>query len=446
MKIILRKLFAPVLLALAVPASLLPAQVQAQSAAVCEQPVTVQAGDTLSTLATRYLGSALAYGRIVTASNAAAALDASFAPIQDPNVIAVGRKLCVSAAGDAPAAPAQATVQEQTPEQEQSLETAQDAVAAEDSLPIWHHRLQEGAPHPLTIDYLRSQDYPGSPITVEQTLAPGSNYNRYLVSYRSEGLKIYALMTVPQGEKPASGWPAIVFNHGYIPPEVYRPTERYVAYVDGFARSGYVVFRPDYRGHADSEGEPISAYGAPDYTIDVLNALASVRQHPDVDPQRLGMWGHSLGGFITVRAMVTAGDIKAGVIWAGVVASYPDILERWRSRRPPATVPQRARRWRDDLVAEFGAPEENPAFWASISANSYAAELSGPVQLHHGTNDADVPLAFSELLHQEILDAGGNVEFYAYEGDDHNLSGYFSTAMQRSIAFFDAHVKASKEE
>jgi len=446
MKIILRKLFAPVLLALAVPASLLPAQVQAQSAAVCEQPVTVQAGDTLSTLATRYLGSALAYGRIVTASNAAAALDASFAPIQDPNVIAVGWKLCVSAAGDAPAAPAQDAVQEQTPEQEQSLETAQDAVAAEDSLPIWHHRLQEGAPHPLTIDYLRSQDYPGSPITVEQTLAPGSNYNRYLVSYRSEGLKIYALMTVPQGEKPASGWPAIVFNHGYIPPEVYRPTERYVAYVDGFARSGYVVFRPDYRGHADSEGEPISAYGAPDYTIDVLNALASVRQHPDVDPQRLGMWGHSLGGFITVRAMVTAGDIKAGVIWAGVVASYPDILERWRSRRPPATVPQRARRWRDDLVAEFGAPEENPAFWASISANSYAAELSGPVQLHHGTSDADVPLAFSELLHQEILDAGGNVEFYAYEGDDHNLSGYFSTAMQRSITFFDAHVKASKEE
>ncbi len=57
-------------------------------------------------------------------------------------------------------------------------------------------------------------------------------------------------------------------------------------------------------------------------------ALASVRQHPDVDPQRLGMWGHSLGGFITVRAMVT-GDIKAGVIWAGnrcLVPRHPGTL------------------------------------------------------------------------------------------------------------------------
>ncbi len=288
---------------------------------------------------------------------------------------------------------------------------------------------------------MRSQEYPGSPITIEQTLEPGSNYSRYLVSYLSEGLKINALMTVPQGERPATGWPAIIFNHGYIPPEIYRPTERYIAYVDGFARNGYIVFRPDYRGHAASEGEAIGAYGAPDYTIDVLNALASVRRYDAVDPDRLGMWGHSLGGYITLRAMVVADDIKAGVIWAGVVASYPDLMERWRSRTP-SSVPQRARRWRDDLIAEFGAPDENPEFWASISANSYLADLSGPLQLHHGTADEDVPLVFSELLEQEVQDAGGSVEMYTYPGDNHNLSGNLATAMQRSIDFFDAHVKA----
>jgi len=434
------RMLMPALLTVVMLASLMPATAQAQ-VAVCGQPVVVQAGDTLSTLAARYLGSPLAYSRIVTATNEAAALDASYVAIQNPNVIAVGWKLCVPAAdanaqAAAPTAPAQPT-----PAATEAAGNADVADPVEDELPLWHSRLQEGGPHPLTIDYLRSQEYPGSEIVVEQTLEPGSNYNRYLVSYRSEGLKIYALMTVPQGEKPATGWPAIVFNHGYIPPEVYRPTERYIAYVDGFARSGYVVLRPDYRGHADSEGEATGAYGTPDYTIDVLNALASVRQHPDVDPDRLGMWGHSLGGFITLRAMVTASDIKAGVIWAGVVASYPDMLEGWRNRRPPSTIPQRSRRWRDQLTEEFGTPQENPAFWASISANSYVADLSGPVQLHHGTADADVPLAFSELLNQEILDAGGSVEIYTYEGDDHNLSGYFSTAMQRSIAFFDTHVK-----
>jgi hypothetical protein len=80
-------------------------------------------------------------------------------------------------------------------------------------------------PNPLTIESMRQRQYPGSQIVIEQTLAPGSNYNQYIASYQSEGLKIYALLTVPMGEKPATGWPVIVFNHGYIPPQVYRTTE-----------------------------------------------------------------------------------------------------------------------------------------------------------------------------------------------------------------------------
>ena len=76
-------------------------------------------------------------------------------------------------------------------------------------------------PHPLTIEYLRQGDYPVSEIVIEEILKPGLNYNRYIASYLSEGLKIYALLTVPFGEKPASGWPVIIFNHGYIPPDQY---------------------------------------------------------------------------------------------------------------------------------------------------------------------------------------------------------------------------------
>ena len=63
-------------------------------------------------------------------------------------------------------------------------------------------------PNPLEISAMRARDYPGSDIVIEDTLDPGVNYSRYYVSYQSEGLKIYALMTVPNGEKPASGWPA----------------------------------------------------------------------------------------------------------------------------------------------------------------------------------------------------------------------------------------------
>jgi dipeptidyl aminopeptidase/acylaminoacyl peptidase len=298
-------------------------------------------------------------------------------------------------------------------------------------------------PHPLTIDYLRQLDYPGSVVDIEQVLAPGGNYYRYLASYGSQGLRIYALLTVPYGERPSSGWPVIVFNHGYIPPEQYRTTERYVAYVDGFARNGYIVFRPDYRGHGESEGVANGGYGSPDYTIDVLNALAAMRDFSDADPERVGMWGHSMGGYIALRSMVAGQDLKAGVIWAGVVASYPDLMTHWRRPRPervPTPTP-RPSSWRQGLTREFGSPDQNPEFWSSISANSYLEDLSGPIQLHHGTADESVPPIFSQLLHEQIQAAGGTSELYEYTGDNHNLSNFFTLAMQRSVAFFDEHVK-----
>ncbi|MFC6616720.1 alpha/beta hydrolase family protein [Deinococcus radiophilus] len=58
-----------------------------------------------------------------------------------------------------------------------------------------------------------------------------------------------------------------------MPPNVYRTTERYLAYQDAFARSGFVTFNPD------------------------------LRRDPRVNGERLGIWGHSMGGFLALRAM-----------------------------------------------------------------------------------------------------------------------------------------------
>lgn len=254
-------------------------------------------------------------------------------------------------------------------------------------------------------------------------------------------MKIYGLLTVPQGEKPARGWPAILFNHGYIPPDQYRTTERYVAYVDRLASHGYIVFRIDYRGHDRSEGIARGAYGDPGYTVDVLNAVAAIKRFPEADPERIGMWGHSMGGYLSLRAMVISPDIKAGVIWAGVVGSYPDLLERWRRPGPTPTPNPTSRRWRAEWLALYGTPEENPSFWESVSATSFLSDLSGPLQLHHGTADAEVPLEFSELLYERVLQAGGTAEFYSYAGDNHNLSNSFSLAMTRTLEFFERYLK-----
>lgn len=285
--------------------------------------------------------------------------------------------------------------------------------------------------HTLAIEYLRQRIYPRTQLTIEDTLKAGDSYYRYIASYYSDGLKQYGLLTIPFGEKPETGWPVIIFNHGYIPPDVYETTERYVAYVDGFARSGYIVFRPDYRGHANSEGDARGAYNQPDYVIDVLNAVSALKAYPDADPDRIGMWGHSMGGYITLRAMVVDPDIKAGVIWAGVVAPYADMIN----------IEGRPRFGTRSLLQRNGDPEYAPEFWASISANSFLADLSGPLQLHHGSADDSVPVNFSIRLAADARAAGKTVELYVYDGDDHNITENFTTAMLRSIEFFDTYVK-----
>ncbi len=300
-------------------------------------------------------------------------------------------------------------------------------------------------PNPLQIPYERAQSYPGSDVTIEQTLAPGANYNQYIASYRSEGLKIYALLTVPKGPKPPTGWPVIVFNHGYISPVIYRTTERYVAYVAAIANSGYIVFKSDYRGHGNSEGKAVGGYGSTAYTTDVLNAVASLKKFPDADPNRIGMWGHSMGGQLTLRAMVISKDIKAGVIWGGVVGTYQDLIENWHhAPLPPSEIPPLSqRRWREELIAKYGTSEQNPSFWASISPNAYLNDLSGPLQLDHSVTDEEVPVQFSQKLYEQLKAAGETTELYTYPGDNHNIAANFNLAMQRSIAWFDKYVKGS---
>lgn len=409
-------------------------RVAAQSEELCASTVIVQPGETLSIIAGRTMGNLASYTLIITATNQKAASDPSYATIDNPNLLTVGWKLCVPHGSGLPAGIAAGMPKEPT------ATPVPTPIFAPTPPPL---DLTLDEMNPLMIEYMRQQSYPGSEIVIEETLAPGINYQRYIASYLSEGHKIYALLTVPTALKPATGWPVIVFNHGYIAPDVYRTTERYIAYTDAFSRNGYIVFKSDYRGHGSSEGEATGGYGTPAYTIDVLNAVSSLKRYADADPKRIGMWGHSMGGQITLRAMVVTDDIKAGVIWAGVVGSYPDLLERWRrsTGTQPPLISNQARRWREELVEEYGSPETNPTFWAAISPNSYLTDLSGPIALHHGTADSSVPLEFSRILYQQIQAVNGEVSLYEYPGDDHNIAANLGTALARSVAFFDDHVK-----
>jgi len=300
-------------------------------------------------------------------------------------------------------------------------------------LPKKDNPLAEETSHPMSIKKLQQRDYPGSEIEITQTLEKGSNYSRYIASYMSEGNKIYGLLTIPDEEKPESGFPIIAFIHGYIAPEVYETTSRYVAYQDGLARNGFITFKIDLRGHGNSEGEPVNGHFSEAYVVDTLNSIASLKKLPEADASKIGIWGHSNGGEIGLRSMVVSSEIDAGALWAGVVGSFEGMLETYNSKIGFLYLG----RGTPEIVKENGLPSENPDFWKQIDPYSYLADIGGEIQLHHGTTDESVPIETSRELVGAMKKIGKEVEFFEYPGADHNLSGdAFGSAMERTVAFF----------
>lgn len=297
---------------------------------------------------------------------------------------------------------------------------------------------------PLNIAYMRLQSYPGSDIKIEQTLSPGENYSRYIASFTSDGLKEYAYLTVPKTQKPVGGFPIIIFNHGYQIPKLYTPEGNYIAYMDALAKVGYIIFKPDYRGNGKSEGVPGSTYFSANYAIDDLNAIASVKKFPDANPNKIGIWGHSMGGNISLRVSEISKDIKVAVIWGGVVGNYNDILYNWQNKvtyRPNAEDLGLRNLGSQSLLAVYGTPSKNPDFWNSIDPTFNLNYVNVPFQIHVGLADNQVPPSFSRNLYEKLKAEKKIVEYYEYSGANHDINQSFNPAMKRTIIFFDKYLK-----
>lgn len=294
----------------------------------------------------------------------------------------------------------------------------------------------------LTIPYLQKRQYQSS-LTELQQVSQNSSYTSYLTSFDSDGFRVNGLLTRPTGQMPENGWPAIIFIHGYIPPTLYRTQERYVEYVQYLARNGFVVFKIDLRGHGNSEGEPGGAYYSSDYVVDTLNAYSALQNTDFVNPQQIGLWGHSMAGNVSFRALAAKPEIPAIVIWGGAVYSYEDFQEYGiddDSYRPPTDNTKRQQE-RERLFAAHGTFNKESPFWSQVVPTNYLSEIKGAVQLHHAVNDSVVDIRYSQNLAQILQNANKEYELFEYQQGGHNLtSPAFTPAMQRTVEFFKKHL------
>jgi dipeptidyl aminopeptidase/acylaminoacyl peptidase len=296
---------------------------------------------------------------------------------------------------------------------------------------------------PLQIAAIRKRSYPGSAITIIKNEGDQGGYQNQIISYQSDGLEIYALLSTPDSPAPAGGYPVIILDHGYINPTQYQTDGGdYHSWIATFARAGFVVVKPDYRGNGQSQGVPEGGHYSPVYAYDNLNLIASLKKFPLVNSSRLGLVGHSLGGHVALRTIVVSPDIKATVLANGVVGSLYDLFYNWpHSPAPhdqPTVVVQGALQ---KLIATHGDPKSNPAFWDAASAINYVNAVTGPVQIHHDQADSTVPYLFAQHLDAALKKAGKPDEFYTYPGDNHQLQGEAQALfLQRSLSFFQAHL------
>ena len=296
--------------------------------------------------------------------------------------------------------------------------------------------------HPITIAAQRARPYTGSSFRIETDLGTGEGYRLSQVSYNSDGLRVQALMAMPDTARPLLGYPVIILAHGYVPPALYRTNgPEYQDTIRAFARAGYVVIKPDFRGYGGSWGSPSSAYYDTADTADILNLASSLAAFPVVDAGNVGLWGHSMGGHVVLCALAVAPQrFEAAVIASAGIGTLSDMYATWHPQsddeNPVAALA------RNRLVQLFGTPRANPAFWEAASPLTYAREITTPLQLHTGMQDRIVPPRFTDQASGILTAAGHPPGLYHYPTGGHSYGGEELRLLQsRSLELFNAHLR-----
>jgi uncharacterized protein len=317
---------------------------------------------------------------------------------------------------------------------------------------------------PYTLDGLRQHNYQSGKIHIRSTLDDQNQfYTSYLIDYPSDGLKITGVMQIPVGEGP---FPVIVMNHGFFSRSVYHSgdgTDRASPYL---AEHGYITLASDYRSWGASDIGASFFYSG--LVIDVVNLIYAIPSIPKADSSRIGIWGHSMGGGVTMKVLTVLADqsanaktqIKAAVLYSPVSADDADVINRWgmgcfgdiaegeqivgcnsSDVIPLPQVPP-------NLQAAYRFAATDAETLKEISPFYHLDLIDVPVQIHYGTEDGKLisgtPPEWSVKLTQGLRDAGKDVELWQYEGQAHSFIGQpWFDFMNRTLRFFDQKVKNS---
>jgi dipeptidyl-peptidase 4 len=242
-------------------------------------------------------------------------------------------------------------------------------------------------------------EHPGAPYLADNSVAEFGTLEA------PDGQALHYRVFKPRPFDPKTRYPAIVDVYGG--PGVQRVLDNWMgaSFTQILTRAGYVVFQLDNRGTAGRG----TAFQAPLHgklgDVEVADQVQGARwlgAQSFVDAARIGVWGWSYGGYLSLMLMLKAPDVfRAGVCGAPVTEwSLYDThyTERY-----------------------LGTPQGNPAGYAMSSVLPYAGELKGKLLIMHGMADDNVLFLHSTKLIRKLQDLGKPFDVMVYPGAKHGL-------------------------
>lgn len=249
----------------------------------------------------------------------------------------------------------------------------------------------------------------------------------------SDGTPMDAMLLRPKNFSASRRYPVIVYTYGgaYMATVQNRWNSSFMQWHREMTKKGFGVLVVDNRlsgARSTKTVRKMHKKMGQIETRDIQSAGKWLQKQSWVDPDRIGLWGWSFGGYMTAMALTRLKEFSAGV----AVAPVTD----WKLYNTYYTE------------RRLGAPKENPKGYQKSSPLNYAAGLSGRLMLVHGLYDRNVHFQHTDHMISALNDAGKTYDLRAYPGQGHDISkrSDFMNLFRSMTEFFTQYLGRAKKK
>ena len=263
--------------------------------------------------------------------------------------------------------------------------------------------------------------HPDAPYAAENSIAEFGTLRA------ADGQALYYQLFKPRGFDPANRYPAIVSVYGGPGRQDVLDLWNGDSFTQILTRAGFVVFQLDNRGSAFRGTAFQAALSGRLGNVEVADQIQGARwlgAQSFVDPQRIGVWGWSYGGYMTLMLMFRAPELFHAGVAGAPVTDWTQYDTHYTERY-------------------LGKPQDHPAEYEASSVLGYAGNLQGKLLIMHGMADDNVLFTHSTRLFSRLQALGKPFDVMVYPDTKHGLlrqnDGRHAYAM--ILRFFNENLK-----